>query len=38
VPLAVAHPGDHFTWSENALNLILAGVAWVMADSLAPSR
>jgi len=38
VPLAVAHPGDHFVWSENALNLILAAVAWVMADSLAPSR
>jgi len=33
VPLALAHPGSHFVWSENALNLILAGVAWVMADS-----
>jgi hypothetical protein len=23
-----------FIWSENALNLVLVGVAWVVADSL----
>jgi uncharacterized membrane protein len=33
VPLALAHPHSHFIWSENALNIILAGVAWVVADS-----
>ena len=35
VRMAVADPASHFVWSENALNLILAGVAWVVADSLA---
>jgi uncharacterized membrane protein len=27
---------SHFNWSESALNLTLAGVAWVLADSLGP--
>jgi uncharacterized membrane protein YphA (DoxX/SURF4 family) len=35
LPLLFANPVDHFTWSENALNLALTGVAWVVADSLA---
>jgi uncharacterized membrane protein len=34
VPMVVANPSNHFIWSENALNLILTGVAWVVADSL----
>ncbi len=38
VPLAIAHPDNHFIWSENALNLILTGVAWVVADSLRVTR
>jgi uncharacterized membrane protein len=39
LPLAVAKPSSHFVWSENALNLILAAVAWVVAESLPrPSR
>jgi uncharacterized membrane protein YphA (DoxX/SURF4 family) len=39
LPLAVAKPSSHFVWSENALNLILTAVAWVVAESLPqPSR
>jgi len=33
-PLLLAHPSDHFIQTENALNLALIGVAWVVADSL----
>jgi uncharacterized membrane protein YphA (DoxX/SURF4 family) len=36
VPLVVADSSSHFNWSENALNLILTGIAWVVADSLSP--
>jgi hypothetical protein len=35
LPLLLADPSSHFIWSENALNLALIGVAWVVADSLA---
>jgi uncharacterized membrane protein YphA (DoxX/SURF4 family) len=39
VPLLLADPSSQFNWSENALNLVLTGVAWVVADSLArPKR
>ena len=38
LPMLVADPSSHFNWSENALNLALAGVAWVVADSLARPR
>lgn len=34
VPMLVANSSGRFYWSENALNIILAGVAWVVADSL----
>ncbi len=37
LPLAMAQPGNHFVWSENALNIILVGVAWVVADSFRPA-
>ncbi|MDE2501165.1 MAG: DoxX family membrane protein [Alphaproteobacteria bacterium] len=37
-PMLVADPSSHWIWSENAVNLALIGVAWVVADSLAPSR
>jgi uncharacterized membrane protein YphA (DoxX/SURF4 family) len=35
LPLLLANPSSHWIWSENALNLALTGVAWVVADSLA---
>lgn len=39
VPMLLADPASHFTWSENALNIALTGAAWVVADSLArPTR
>ena len=34
-PMLLADPASHMIWSENALNLVLTGVAWVVADSLA---
>ena len=33
IPLVMADP-SHWNWSENAANLVLTGVAWVVADSL----
>jgi uncharacterized membrane protein YphA (DoxX/SURF4 family) len=33
VPMVVADPSNHYIWSENALNLILTAVAWVVADT-----
>ncbi|HEY6482550.1 MAG TPA: DoxX family protein [Steroidobacteraceae bacterium] len=38
VPLLLADPASRWIWSENALNLALVGVAWVVADSLARPR
>lgn len=38
VPLLLAHPASHFIWSENALNIALIGVAWVVADSLTRTK
>ena len=35
LPMLVADTSNRFIWSENAWNLILTGVAWVVADSLA---
>jgi uncharacterized membrane protein len=37
LPLLLSDPHNHFFWSENALNLALAGAAWAVADSLARS-
>lgn len=34
IPQVLADP-SHWNWSENAANLVLTGVAWVVADSLA---
>ena len=33
VPILLADPSSLVNWSENALNLALVGVAWVVADS-----
>ena len=38
VPMLLAEPSSHMNWSENALNLALIGIAWVVADSLARPR
>jgi len=38
VPMLLADPSRYVNWTENALNLALVGVAWVVADSLARSR
>ena len=38
VPMLLAGPPSHFIWSENAVNIALTGVAWVVADSLARPR
>lgn len=38
IPLLQAHPSNYESWTENALNLALTGVAWVVADSLASPR
>ena len=35
LPMLLADPSSRINWSENALNLVLLGVAWVVADSLA---
>lgn len=32
-PMLVAEP-SHFNWAGNAINLSLAGAAWVIADSI----
>jgi uncharacterized membrane protein YphA (DoxX/SURF4 family) len=37
-PMLLADPSSHWIWTENAANLVLIGVAWVVADSLAPRR
>jgi uncharacterized membrane protein len=38
VPMLLANPASHWIWAENALNLTLAGAAWVVADSLGRAR
>ncbi len=38
VPMLLADPFSRTNWTENAVNLALTGVAWVVADSLAQSR
>ena len=38
VPTLLANSFSHFNWTENALNLVLTGAAWVVADSLARAR
>jgi uncharacterized membrane protein YphA (DoxX/SURF4 family) len=34
LPILFANPHNHGSWNENATNLALTGVAWVIADSL----
>ncbi|MGA8101248.1 MAG: hypothetical protein WB869_03785 [Candidatus Acidiferrales bacterium] len=32
VPRVIAHPEAHFNWSECALNFLVTGAAWIVAD------
>jgi uncharacterized membrane protein YphA (DoxX/SURF4 family) len=34
LPMLVGDPSNRMAWTENAINLVLTGVAWVVADSL----
>jgi hypothetical protein len=36
--MLLADPSSRMNWTENAINLALIGVAWVVADSLAQPR
>jgi len=38
LPMLLNDPSSHWIWAENALNLALTGAAWVVADSLRPTR
>ena len=38
VPMLLADSSSRMNWTENAINLALIGVAWVVADSLAQPR
>ena len=35
LPMLLADSSSHMNWIENTMNLVLTGVAWVVADSLA---
>ena len=37
VPSVIAHPSSQANWTENGINLLLAGAAWVLAESLSKS-
>jgi hypothetical protein len=32
--MLIADPSNHWIWSENATNLAVMGVTWVLADAL----
>jgi hypothetical protein len=38
IPLLVAHPEAHGNWSEFALNFLIAGATWMVADATTPLR
>jgi uncharacterized membrane protein YphA (DoxX/SURF4 family) len=37
-PALFAKPGDHVVWAGNAINLALAGAAWIIADVISDRR
>jgi uncharacterized membrane protein YphA (DoxX/SURF4 family) len=38
VPAVVATPKAHLAWAGNAINLAVAGAAWIVADAIASRR
>lgn len=34
IPILAAHPRAHFSWSEFALTMLIAGAAWAVADAI----
>jgi hypothetical protein len=37
-PRLFSAPHEHFNWSGNGINLVMAGAAWVVADSINAAR
>ncbi len=35
MPTLFLHPREHMVWAGNAINLVIAGAAWVVADWIA---
>jgi uncharacterized membrane protein YphA (DoxX/SURF4 family) len=38
LPSVIAHPSSHDNWAENAINLVLTGAAWALADWLSKPK
>jgi uncharacterized membrane protein len=38
LPMLLAQPHNHGSWNENATNIALTGVAWVIADALSRAK
>jgi uncharacterized membrane protein YphA (DoxX/SURF4 family) len=38
LPHLIAQPNKHMVWAGNAVNLAIAGAAWVVADSIPTSK
>jgi uncharacterized membrane protein YphA (DoxX/SURF4 family) len=38
LPRVIAHPSSLGVWAENGVNLVLAGAAWVLADTLGKAK
>jgi uncharacterized membrane protein len=38
LPAVIANPSSHDVWAENAINLVLTGAAWVLAERLGKTR
>ncbi|MBV8595049.1 MAG: hypothetical protein JOZ50_02245 [Candidatus Eremiobacteraeota bacterium] len=32
IPLLIAHPAEHFSWSEFALTFLITGAAWNLSN------
>jgi uncharacterized membrane protein YphA (DoxX/SURF4 family) len=38
LPRVIAYPSKPMSWSENGINIVLAGAAWALADSLSKAK